>query len=355
MAPLVVRDEDELRSLIVFRTSTLYEMFLSLRALQNPGLRHQEWAERVRARLPQDVLGEVEFFYSRFANGTTLMELAIDYPDHHDVEGFFRYVEGMDRPRFLFYALGRWAPAEEMARLRPTVESLVSIVRFSYPQGMPVVEARLSTNGSLELLDDPEGYKARLLRLWRQYWEVHFKEESERYHEMWRESIAEKSSVLLRQDALEFLRALADGHDLPEQIPEGYETQQIILVPSYFGTAKGVFYGYGSTTVIYDCQMTEERRDELARLGEEIVALGKALGDKTRLELLRRIARDPEMYGQKLAKVCHISQPSVSRHLRILKEAGLIEERPADNRISYEVRSAKIETLSPRLLTYLYE
>jgi DNA-binding transcriptional ArsR family regulator len=354
MTPLVATDTDELRSMITFRTSTIYEMWLSLRALQNPGHRHQDWSKQVKDRLSQEILEDLEFIHSRFEHGVLLMELAVDYPDHQDVEGFIHYVEQMNTARFLFYAVGRLAPIEKMAKLEPTMESLLSIAAYAFPGGSKYAE-RLRTAKYLELLADPETYKARMLRLWRRYWEAYFKEESKRYHQVWQESIKEKSLALSRQDALEFVKRLAGKPELPDQIPEGYTTQEIILVPSYFGPHHLMFFGYGVITLIYDCQITEQRREELEKLEEEIIASAKALDDKTRLELLKWIVRDPHIYGRKLAEICHISQPSVSRHLRILKEAGIIEERPIDNRIAYEVNHEKIQNFSQKLMTYLYE
>jgi len=355
MAPLVATDTDEFRSMITFRTSTMYEMLLSLGALQHPSRRHDSWAEQTNAGLPQDVLDDLDFLYSRFENGILLMELAIDYPDHHDVDGFLNWVEQLSVPQFLFYVLGRLATPEEMARLEPNEESLLSLTTRAFQEVSPHTKRRYRTAGYLELLAEPETFKARILRLWRRYWTVYFKEKSKAYHETWEESIAEKSMALSRQDAQEFARKLSGKSELPEQIPRGYSTREIVLVPSHFGPPHLMFYGYGSVTVIYDCHFTEQRREELEELEEDIIAIGKALGDKTRLQLLKWIVREPELYGRKLAKICHISQPSVSRHLRILKEAGLIEERPMDNHIAYEARRDKIKNLSAQLMAYLYE
>ncbi len=90
-------------------------------------------------------------------------------------------------------------------------------------------------------------------------------------------------------------------------------------------------------------------------LEEELVNTAKALQDRTRLELLKWIVRDPHTYGRKLAQICHISQPSVSRHLRVLKEAGIIEEKRIENHITYDVQREQIENLSHQLIAYLYE
>jgi DNA-binding transcriptional ArsR family regulator len=282
------------------------------------------------------------------------MELAVDYAHHHDVPGFCDYVEEMSIPQFLFYALGRLAPAEVMARIEPNMDSLLSIITHAFPGGDDRTESRFRTEGYLELVTEPASYKARLLRLWRSYWQTFFREESQRLAQVWEDSIAEKSEALRRQDALEFIKTLTDHPRPPDQIPHGYDTEEVILVPSYFARHNLVFYGYGSVTIIYDCQMTERRREELYEIEDELVGVAKALGDNTRLRLLRRIAGDPQLYGSKLAKLCQISQPSVSRHLRILKEAGILEEKPVDNHITYEVRQDRVEALAPKLVNYIF-
>jgi DNA-binding transcriptional ArsR family regulator len=51
-----------------------------------------------------------------------------------------------------------------------------------------------------------------------------------------------------------------------------------------------------------------------------------ALSDPTRRAILARLA-DGEATVQDLARPFPISQPAISRHLRVLEEAGLIETR----------------------------
>jgi DNA-binding transcriptional ArsR family regulator len=355
MAPLARTEVDTSRSMITFQSSAIYEMMLSLGALHQPPTRHQAWAAEVRTRLPADVLDDLDFLYSRFENGVLLMELAVDYPDHHDVPGFLDYVEEMSIPQFLFYALGRLAPPEEMAEAQPNLEWLLSVITHAYPQGDAKAESRFRMEGFLELVSEPLAYKARIVKLWRNYWQAFFEEESKRYVQSWEDSLREKSDALRHQDPMEFVKTLSNHPTLPDQIPQGYTTQEIVLVPSCFTGHHLLFYGYGSVTIIYDCRLTERRRQQLREIEDQIVLTSKALGDKTRLSLLRWIASDPQVYGSKLAKLCHISQPSVSRHLRILKEAGLVEEEPVENHITYRVRRERLEALSPQLMGYLYE
>jgi DNA-binding transcriptional ArsR family regulator len=65
----------------------------------------------------------------------------------------------------------------------------------------------------------------------------------------------------------------------------------------------------------------------------------KAIGDEKRRKILSILAKRSATAGE-IARRFKISQPTVSNHLRILKEAGLIRERKvAQSRIYYLNRS----------------
>jgi len=59
----------------------------------------------------------------------------------------------------------------------------------------------------------------------------------------------------------------------------------------------------------------------------------KALGDANRLEIIRLLA-EQEMYGLELSKQLDISQPAISKHLRILASEGILKMR-RDGLIKY--------------------
>jgi DNA-binding transcriptional ArsR family regulator len=61
-----------------------------------------------------------------------------------------------------------------------------------------------------------------------------------------------------------------------------------------------------------------------------------ALGDRTRRTIFERVARRPCAVGE-LARGLPVSRPAVSQHLKVLKQAGLVIDRPAGNQRIYEV------------------
>lgn len=61
-----------------------------------------------------------------------------------------------------------------------------------------------------------------------------------------------------------------------------------------------------------------------------------ALGDPTRRAIFERLADRPWAVGE-LAGTLPVSRPAVSQHLKVLKAAGLVTDRPVGNRRIYAV------------------
>ena len=62
-----------------------------------------------------------------------------------------------------------------------------------------------------------------------------------------------------------------------------------------------------------------------------------ALGSPVRREILTALRTTPLAVGQ-LAERFPVSRPAISRHLRLLEDAGLVEHRPDGARSVYQVR-----------------
>jgi DNA-binding transcriptional ArsR family regulator len=69
-----------------------------------------------------------------------------------------------------------------------------------------------------------------------------------------------------------------------------------------------------------------------------------ALGDPTRRAILESLLKGPQPVGE-LARGLPVSRPAVSQHLRILKHAHLVIDRPEGNRRLYALNPAGVEAL----------
>jgi ArsR family transcriptional regulator len=57
---------------------------------------------------------------------------------------------------------------------------------------------------------------------------------------------------------------------------------------------------------------------------EADVQLLQALADPTRLAIVRELAGQPEVCACNLTDCCGVRQPTVSHHLKVLREAGVV-------------------------------
>ena len=69
-----------------------------------------------------------------------------------------------------------------------------------------------------------------------------------------------------------------------------------------------------------------------------------ALGDATRREVFELVAERPRAVGE-LAAQLPVSRPAVSQHLRVLKEAGLVEDEAVGARRVYKLHPEGIAEL----------
>ena len=69
-----------------------------------------------------------------------------------------------------------------------------------------------------------------------------------------------------------------------------------------------------------------------------------ALGDPTRRAIFESLADQPRAVGE-LARELPVSRPAVSQHLKVLKGAGLVVDRPAGTRRIYALDPAGVGAL----------
>ena len=84
----------------------------------------------------------------------------------------------------------------------------------------------------------------------------------------------------------------------------------------------------------------------MARTTDPEVLLLAALADPTRLEMLRQLAASSEVCACDLTSCCLVSQPTISHHLRVLREAGVVTSERRGSWVFYRLAPNLIERLS---------
>jgi DNA-binding transcriptional ArsR family regulator len=77
-----------------------------------------------------------------------------------------------------------------------------------------------------------------------------------------------------------------------------------------------------------------------------------AVAEPSRRSLLDLLAGGERPAGDLVAALSPLTQPAVSRHLRILREVGLVEVRPEAQRRVYALRADRLAELDAWLARY---
>ena len=106
------------------------------------------------------------------------------------------------------------------------------------------------------------------------------------------------------------------------------EEGKLILTPCWFG---GKIHVLDLDGTVYAGQGIRHDEPSYRKVAAEISSSIKALADPTRLAILLRLAREPASVTE-IARQFHLSQPTVSAHVQVLRESGLLEEKTVGRR-----------------------
>src|ERR671930_2493685 len=75
----------------------------------------------------------------------------------------------------------------------------------------------------------------------------------------------------------------------------------------------------------------------MAKSSDPDIQLLAALADPTRLEILRELAGSNEVCACDFTSCCDVSQPTISHHLKVLRDAGIVTSERRGNWVFYRI------------------
>jgi DNA-binding transcriptional ArsR family regulator len=210
--------------------------------------------------------------------------------------------------------------------------------------------------------DDPGGLRDRLVALLERYWEEAFAVEWARIEPRLRDAVAEDADRVIAGGPLALLEGLPElrrdgdtivrrsGHD---HLVEISPANPLLLIPSAYvwPHVRVNCDPPWPLVVLYAAPfvMREVARDELPGA---LVQTLRAVGDETRLRILKLVAERPRP-TEELAPLVSLSEPALSRQLRILSEAGLVRPQRNGYYVLYALEREAVDALPGTLATFL--
>jgi DNA-binding transcriptional ArsR family regulator len=78
---------------------------------------------------------------------------------------------------------------------------------------------------------------------------------------------------------------------------------------------------------------------------QDMTAVMRALADPTRRAVFERIVTSEEVSVVELTRTSNVTQGAISQHLKTLKKAGLVAERPEGRNVYYRVQPTGLAPL----------
>jgi DNA-binding transcriptional ArsR family regulator len=128
---------------------------------------------------------------------------------------------------------------------------------------------------------------------------------------------------------------------LVELFREEYRRGDAVICPCYFGgwylvlDLPGLLF---VTTQLDPDWRDENRRESMGPLATQV----RVLADPTRLAILAHLAEGPQNVTE-LMRLLRLAQPTVSTHLRLLREAGFVRPRRSAGRTEYTVDRDRLD------------
>jgi len=358
-------------------------------------------------RIPASAAERVGFAYSPSMEAVLSLHVLVE-PKHHPVQhGWVRAMRGLSPalkreidvfafafrayfPEFFFPSpagdlLGF---ADELGRLRAIDPALVRLefaIPLIGPQAgggeardpamleEPAVRRRLRERAAAQgdealaelLLDDPGALLERFLGLLERYWEDAFASEWERIEPDLAAGVAEAGRQIEEHGLYALLRGLwPEVRSDPEagrfwlERPHDHEVEigpedRLVLAPSAYvwpHVRVNCDAPWPLGLVFPASSIVREARPRIPPAA--LVGVLRALADDTRLRALRLIAERPRS-TQELAPLVGITEAALSKHLRVLAEAGLLERRREGYYVLYRLVPEQVAAAAPSLSAFL--
>ena len=257
-------------------------------------------------------------------------------------EGFFAWVEGLEAADLAARARAYAANHEAHSELHALKAKLVdSPEAWTWADATPLHLERVR-----QIMDSPAELQAVVARTLRQFWDAGFREVYAGRQIAMERIVEALQNTSELQDLSGLFRRLL-GRSIDDASPGILEHSDVRLIPFPFMGP-------------YLMSMTMEEPEEVLLIGFDAqraweafsqtdsgpeLAKLKALADETRLRILAFVS-EGERFGGDIVTHLGISQPGVSRHLRLLSASGLLEVRQEGTSKFYSICDRELDALA---------
>lgn len=213
-----------------------------------------------------------------------------------------------------------------------------------------------------EIFKDAEGFRRRLIACLKQYYYMYFEKELRFIEPLLIRNVKKESAICEDLGIKKYVKRV---HPRIEVTEEAFLLHKYTLFTLPFNSLKAVEFlvsSFADPHLLVGLDNVEAVQFtimvNLEKAAEEVpfdlFITMKALGDETRLKILRCIYKGINS-TQAIAKEVKITEAGVSKHLKLMQEAGLLFKKRDGNFIRYVIEREMIDRIPMNLYQYLDE
>jgi DNA-binding transcriptional ArsR family regulator len=350
-----------------------FEIFYALHALESgAGDWHAAWRREIEHRLPARARTEIARVAPAPIMWPLLADALRDEPPAISYAELISALSSMDDAAFQRSVLGGVFKVEGAvdglmsgkASLKRTVtKEAASQQRILRLLGLePFNTESPSTYAFDRIISQPATYRAEMVTALEIFWQIGFSDTWSALEAQMQSSARGMKNRISRNG----LSALLAGSQMPVNMERIEVSASLVhLIPSAFNVSK-LWAAYKDShervtfyIPVFDrsLQIGSERSREEPSARENIALepakIFKALGDTTRYAIATTLARTP-MTSVELAKLFKVSKPTISHHVALLRDAGLLTERQAENGSVLALNRRSLERASAAAAAEMY-
>lgn len=335
---------------IEFVYSPFFEMMCSLHVITKPEhhLSRLNWFREINETMDEGLYEEIIYFGMNYFQWCSAMDFYRYCEGINDlnVTASLDYISEMDINEFVYVMLNALIDRQQVKE---------AIIRGSYRGELTNINET-----QCEIFKDPEGFRRRFIALLKKYYYLCFEKQLRFIEPLLVRRLKKEAALCDEMGILEFIKTIHTRIEIKDNtflfhkytlfsVPFNSIDKIIIAISSF--ADPHLLIGLETKG---ELQLTI--RANLDRASEEVpldlFITMKALGDETRLKILRCIYKKIDS-TQAIAKELSMTEAGISKHLKIMHQAGVLYKKRDGNYIRYAIEREVIDRIPMDMYQYL--
>ncbi|WP_165445397.1 ArsR/SmtB family transcription factor [Bacilliculturomica massiliensis] len=360
---VIQRSEDRTNLKCSFVCNEAIEMLASLHVMADPDHHPacSDWAKRKYSLLSPKLKEEIDFFGSVYAKWYFIMDIAADVTsdvssEEGTVEILVDSIRKMEQEEFAYLFLGLPAFEFDREELRKWIEWPDAVTKPALREQAGFFEIK----DVIYFLKNMEEIKQRLIWVLENYWEECFSREWDAIRD-YEESVLKKERIFFdRTDPIEYMKTLhpgvkvEDGRLIFQKNPDYSiavsKIRELIIFLSVFSAPHlygNIVGGKVNITMNLNFHSVKLR----APVPKDMFSLLTAVSDETRIRMMK-ILWNGDATTKEMSELLELSPSTISLHLKILKEAQLVETNKVKKFVYYKLIKDSFYKVQESLIDY---